>query len=310
MPTLARVSLEIVRVIAKVTTAVCAVNVAFWLSSLYPSDPVGVQIAVIVLVTLWIVVSDVARHAHRESGAASYVGPLGIARAVTVEPVSRVVAEHEAAHAVVGHVMGMEGIEAHMAPTDGLVASVQGGYPNRMPLQDSEWGALVCTVAGQVYDHAHGVRDSCSRSDMKFAVEHCLAIASIGLAPTGYAGPLAVDSLCAAARDAAARILQEHDGLVQSVAEALTAGGYFGPEQMRVLLTAGPASRPARNPPPSSTRSWEPSSGPSRPRQAGSPADMGPHIRAVDPRPERQGRRVRGCCPAPGRRIRAVDGRP
>lgn len=240
-----RVLPDIVRVIAKVTTAVCAVNVAFWLVSLYPSDPQGVQIAVIALFTLWIVVSDLARHTRREPQAAAYVGLLGVAQAVTVESVSRAVAEHEAAHAVVGHAMGLEGIEARMVRGGGLVASVQGSYPSRMTVQDIEWSALVWTVAGQVHDHAHGIRDPCSRSDMKFAVEHCLAIASIGLAPTGYTGPLTVDSLCAAARDAAARILQEHDGLVQSVADALAAGGYFGPEQMRVLLTAGPASRPA-----------------------------------------------------------------
>lgn len=218
------------RTLVDIATAVVLVNVAFWLISVYPTDPHGVQSFVTFLVVLWVAVAGVMRSLRGVSTTA------GAAQAVVARPVSRDIAEHEAAHAVVAHAIGVVEISARMHRHDGLGASVSGHHPEGLPAADAEWQSLVVALAGQTYDHARGIHDAGSRNDMRYMLESALAIMSIGRRPTGYSGPLTIEGLCAAARDLATKILAERRELVQSVADALAAGGFFGPGQMRALL--------------------------------------------------------------------------
>ena len=223
------------RTLVDIATAVVLVNTAFWLISVYPTDPRGVQSFVTFLIVLWVGVAGVMR-SLRGVAVTSGMTPLGAAQAVVARPVSRDIAEHEAAHAVVAHAIGVVEISARMHRHDGLGASVSGHHPEGLPAADAEWQSLVVALAGQTYDHARGIHDAGSRNDMRYMLESALAIMSIGRCPTGYSGPLTIEGLCAAARNLATKILAERRELVQSVADALAAGGFFGPDQMRALL--------------------------------------------------------------------------
>lgn len=125
---------------------------------------------------------------------------------LALEPAS--VALHEAAHAVVADALGCTVTHVTTVPRGGLAGATSYVSPiPRLEAQDVAWIAMVVALAGRAADHARGLHDSGSTTDVQRALALAASIISGGRCPRGYRGPLTTDAMIAAARDRASSIL-------------------------------------------------------------------------------------------------------
>lgn len=216
-------------VLGRVIVAQAFVLIVWALAIWFAADRVGALIAGLALATCLAVAGVI----DRSTGAS--------ASPATERPsrVTREVAEHEGAHAVVMHALG--GADIHLiVPPDGSVAAyVRSALPLGATPVDEHWISLVSRVAGHVYDLAHDIHTTVSLEDLRLCAESAFAIMSIGDRPSGYVGPLTAEALDAAAREKATAILEERQQNVLRLAglfEGATAE--IGPDQVMPALAA------------------------------------------------------------------------
>ncbi|MFE5309894.1 hypothetical protein [Isoptericola sp. NPDC056605] len=148
-------------------------------------------------------------------------------------------ARHEAAHAVVGHVIGCTVLQADIRATETTGGQTHSILPVPFPAEhDAAWIRMRSGLAGRAIDILSGQHDHGSTNDVESATKDAAIIVSTGLRPTGYTGPLTTDSLLAAASSEARRILLAHQDVVDAIASALMEKEVLGSHDLRALLPA------------------------------------------------------------------------
>lgn len=148
-------------------------------------------------------------------------------------------ARHEAAHAVVGHVIGCTVLRADIQETETKGGHTHSILPVPFPAEhDAAWIRMRSGLAGRAIDVLSGQHDLGSTNDVESAVKDAAIIVSTGLRPTGYTGPLTTDSLLAAASAEARRILLAHQDVVEAITSTLIEKKVLGSHDLRALLPA------------------------------------------------------------------------
>ncbi|MGF0118812.1 hypothetical protein ACQFYA_21165 [Promicromonospora sp. Marseille-Q5078] len=165
-------------------------------------------------------------------------------------------ARHEAAHAVVGHMIGCTVLRADVHMTEMRGGQTHSILPVPFPAEhDAAWIRMRSGLAGRAIDVLSGQHDHGSTNDVESAVKDAAIIVSTGLRPTGYTGPLTTDALLAAASAEARRILLAHQCVVDAIASALLEREVLGSHDLRALLpdprtmSSSPAVRASRHGP-------------------------------------------------------------
>ncbi len=145
-------------------------------------------------------------------------------------------ARHEAAHAVVAHVLGCTVTRADVLVEGGVGGSVHFELPVPvLPDHEAAWVSMRATLAGRTIDYSRGEHDRGASSDVQRALLHAAVIVSAGLRPAGYTGGLTTDELLAAASDDAHRILTTHADVVEEITAALVAHSVLGSHDLRAI---------------------------------------------------------------------------
>lgn len=134
---------------------------------------------------------------------------------------SRRRARHEAAHAVAATAMGATvlWVDIQFSGTRGGQCAID--LPASMPVVDSLWAQMVCSLSGNAIDLAAGHHDQGAQSDVHDAMQLAAGIISAGRCPAGYDGPLTFDGLLSGARERAGMILALNDRHLESIAARL-----------------------------------------------------------------------------------------
>lgn len=144
----------------------------------------------------------------------------------------RHVARHEAAHAVVAWALGAQvtEISTQMVGTSGGRCSLA-SRPER-PLVDEAWLLLRVCMASTVIEvqDRQEERGGCS-TDLTQALAHASTIIATGRRPAGHASVLTLDALIGGAADEARAIIDQHEQLLEAVAERVAGGRtWHGPD--------------------------------------------------------------------------------
>lgn len=142
-------------------------------------------------------------------------------------------ARHEAAHAVVAHHagMGVSSLSIEIAAFSG--GRVQSYSDPLMSPQDDHMARLMFSLAGLIEDRRNGEHDIGSTQDMESVARLVAALLSIGLAPTGFDGPLTYDSIIAHASTQVDQVLTEHEAQVAEIAARLVEHRRLSHHQVR-----------------------------------------------------------------------------
>lgn len=220
LATVRRVALTLVTVAARMVTAASA---AYVVAYLLPYLQTASSAQVFPFLVVLFVGHTVWREYRRARRWMAQQPVVSLAPMDRTRPSLRV-ARHEAAHVLVAHVAGAGVVHAHMHPdgfSEAHVASeVEGGTCDPVRL----WQVLLMSVAGNVADLAVGVHDTGSSEDLRMADEYAYALASIGLAPPGFTGPVTSSRLIVAAREEAASILDAHEAALDALTSRLASG--------------------------------------------------------------------------------------
>lgn len=137
------------------------------------------------------------------------------------------VARHEAAHALAAHVTGSVPLEIVVRNPDSYAVGTTNTFrgSNRC-FEDQRWSDLIATLAGRVYDVAHGNHDLGSTSDMEAAHREIMSLLSTGRNPSAYTGALTFEAIYAAALDEAGRIITVHDTALTALAGHIEGCGW------------------------------------------------------------------------------------
>lgn len=143
-------------------------------------------------------------------------------------------AQHEAAHALLAHMVGVEHVHVSMRPGPGYSASTTAKLPTtiREQPQEAAWARLLIALSGNQWDLMTNNHDDRSSSDMTTVINHIAEIISTGLPPTGYDGPLTLDSLVSTGRDITRKALQTHRAAVTELGKTLYARDVCTHEQI------------------------------------------------------------------------------
>lgn len=140
---------------------------------------------------------------------------------------------HEAAHAVVAHHAGMAVSHLSIDAAAFSGGRVQSYSDPLMSRQDDHMAQLMFTLAGLIEDRRNGEHDLGSMQDMEAVARLVAALLSIGLAPTGFEGPLTHDSIIAHASTQVDRVLTEYEAQVAEIASRLVEHRRLGHHQVR-----------------------------------------------------------------------------
>lgn len=147
------------------------------------------------------------------------------------------VAHHEAGHALLAHLNELTVLRVTSRPK-GFTAGRCEYYANPVtrPAKEVVWAKLKTALAGQAVDHARGIRDAGSASDMQSCFAHAYSLISIGEKPDGYEGDLTTDALIATAREIADAAVKQHMDTVSGLAEQIALRGALNGREVRLFL--------------------------------------------------------------------------
>ncbi|MGP5264748.1 MULTISPECIES: hypothetical protein [Glutamicibacter] len=147
------------------------------------------------------------------------------------------VAHHEAGHALVAYLNGSTVLKVTVRPSGNLVGHCEyanDSYPR--PSEEVSWAMLQTSLAGQAVDHARGIRDSGSASDMQSCISHAYNLISIGEKPEGYEGDLTTDALISSARELTKETVNKHISTISEFAELLSERGTLNGREARLFF--------------------------------------------------------------------------
>lgn len=153
-------------------------------------------------------------------------------------------ARHEAAHVAVALAVGREDVS-----TDLFIRGASGGQTRYScgdaPLADATFEDMIIGYAGHLVDVDAGHFDRGSLGDMRSLIEQAVLILSTGQRPALHNGELTIDGLVRCARQAAQRILAQHQEDVDRIAAALAEQHALDDTQLRELIRHDKASEHA-----------------------------------------------------------------
>lgn len=150
-------------------------------------------------------------------------------------------AAHEAAHAVVAHVLGCTVTSVSIVPSTGDESAGRTVVHLPVPRVSPASQHLILMsvlLAGRDEDTTNGLHDTGSRDDMAKLVQCAAAIISTRRQPAGHHGPLTTDALIATAARRTIRILVDQRLAVRHLAAVLVARRAIGGVDLRNLLPA------------------------------------------------------------------------
>lgn len=149
----------------------------------------------------------------------------------------RRVSTHEAAHAVVALALGHPIRAVSIEPSHGSGGRVV--LENPAPSsdeQDAWWARAVLSFAGAEADRRLGTQDWRAMDDMLGALQSAAALASIGLSPSRYVGPLRVADILDSASTVAANLVARYWESIEAVSAHLQKTGHLTSSELTSLL--------------------------------------------------------------------------
>ncbi|MGP5523485.1 hypothetical protein ACTXM3_09325 [Glutamicibacter arilaitensis] len=149
------------------------------------------------------------------------------------------VAHHEAGHALLAHLNGSTVLKVTVAVSGSTAGRCE--YANdyyQHPSEEMVWAMLKTSLAGQAVDHARGIRDTGSTSDMQSCISHAYNLISIGKKPDGYEGELTTDALIGSAREITKEVVSEHMDTISELAELLIERTTLNGREVRLFFEA------------------------------------------------------------------------